>query len=86
VTTARTPAPTPEPSLDVAIGPNATPILAPDDPNPTVTPDTDPSPSPDPGDDTEGDGTVGMRVVDTGRTDGLLQSIVGGVTGLFFGG
>jgi len=27
-----------------------------------------------------------MRVVDEGRTDGLLQSIVGGVTGLFFGG
>ena len=79
-------APTPEPTLDVAIAPNATPILAPDGPSPTLTTDTDPSPSPDPGDDTEGDGTVGMRVVDDGRTDGLLQSIVGGVTGLFFGG
>ena len=43
-------------------------------------------PQPGPGDDTAGDGTVGMRVVDDGGTDGLLQSIVGGVTGLFFGG
>jgi uncharacterized protein YkwD len=91
-----TPRPTPKPTraptvkaaptLDVAIAPNATPILAPDDPNPTITTDPDPSPSPEPGDDTEGDGTVGMRVVDDGRTDGLLQSIVGGVSGLFFGG
>ena len=39
-----------------------------------------------PVDDTEGDGAVGMRVVDDGGTDGLLQSIVGGVAGLFFGG
>jgi hypothetical protein len=77
---------TPAPTLDVLISPNATPILGPDAPSPAITPDTEPSPSPDPGDDTEGDGTVGMRVVDEGRTDGLLQSIVGGVTGLFFGG
>ena len=48
--------------------------------------DTNGTTSLDPGDDTVGDGTVGMRVVDTGRTDGLLQSIVGGVTGLFLGG
>ena len=33
-----------------------------------------------------GQGSVGMRVVDAGGTDGLLQSIVGGVAGLFFGG
>jgi uncharacterized protein YkwD len=77
---------TPAPTLDVLISPNATPILGPDAPSPAITPDTEPSPSPDPGDDTEGDGPVGMRVVDEGRTDGLLQSIVGGVTGLFFGG
>ncbi len=48
--------------------------------------DTNDTPSPDPGDGTAGDGSVGMRVVDDGRTGGLLQSIVGGVTGLFFGG
>ena len=78
--------PTPEPTLDVAIGPEATAILAPGGPSPTSSPDLDPSPTPDPGDDTAGTGTVGMRVVDGGRTDGLLQSIVGGVTGMFFGG
>jgi hypothetical protein len=55
-------------------------------------------PSADPGDTTnatpsdrpvEGtglDGAVGMRVVDRGATDGLLETIVGGVTGFFFGG
>ena len=48
--------------------------------------DTNDTPSQDPGDSTPGDGSVGMRVLDDGRTDGLFQSIVGGVTGLFFGG
>ncbi len=48
--------------------------------------DSNESQSPDPGDVTAGDGTVGMRVVDDGGTDGLLQSIVGGVTGFFLGG
>ena len=32
------------------------------------------------------DGTVGMRVVDRGTTDGLLETIVGGVAGFFLGG
>jgi len=47
---------------------------------------TNDNPSQDPADETAGDGAVGMRVVDQGGTDGLLQSIVGGVTGLFLGG
>ncbi len=32
------------------------------------------------------DGAVGMRVQDRTSTDGLLSTIVGGVTGYFFGG
>ena len=48
--------------------------------------DSNDTPSQDPGDGTAGDGAVGMRVLDDGRTDGLLQSIVGGVTGFFLGG
>ena len=31
-------------------------------------------------------GAVGMRVVDRESTDGLFETIVGGVTGYFFGG
>jgi uncharacterized protein YkwD len=85
-TAAPTPGPTLTPTPDVVVGPDATAIVAPDGSVPTVSPDPQPSPSPDPGDDTAGDGTVGMRVVDDGGTNGLLQSIVGGVTGLFFGG
>jgi hypothetical protein len=33
-----------------------------------------------------GDGAVGMRVVDRDTTDGLLDTIVGGVAGFFLGG
>jgi hypothetical protein len=33
-----------------------------------------------------GESAIGMRVVDRRSTDGLLETIVGGVTGFFFGG
>ncbi|MFL5670863.1 MAG: CAP domain-containing protein [Chloroflexota bacterium] len=85
-TAAATPAPTPVPTPEVAIGPAPTEPIVPDALALTPSLEPDPSPIPDPADDTAAARTVGMRVVDDGKTDGLLQSIVGGVTGLFFGG
>ena len=54
--------------------------------DPSDAPEIDPSgqPTDDPSDGF--DGAVGMRVVDRTSTDGLLSTIVGGVTGYFFGG
>src|SRR3954453_12521167 len=83
-TAAPTPAPPPRPTPEVVGGPGPTEPIVPDDLTPT--PSLEPDPSREPGDDTAAVRTVGMRVVDDGKTDGLLQSIVGGVTGLFFGG
>jgi hypothetical protein len=48
--------------------------------------DTSATPSDRPVGGTGLDGAVGMRVVDRRTTDGLLETIVGGVTGYFFGG
>ena len=66
------------------------PPIAGDDLIPSDAPETEPSDEPqvDPTDDpSDGfDGAVGMRVVDRTSTDGLLSTIVGGVTGFFFGG
>ena len=95
-----TPRPTAKPKPAPAATPVATPVVTgprgEDSLRPTADPfaapsddgsiDSNESQSPDPGDGTEGDGTVGMRVVDDGGSDGLLQSIVGGVTGFFLGG
>ena len=77
-----TPTPTPEPT------PNATVPIVPDPLNPGNAPQIEPSDEPQPIDDpSDGfDGAVGMRVVDRTSTDGLLSTIVGGVTGFFFGG
>ena len=79
-----TPTPTPAPT------PRATVPIVADDLNPGDAPETEPSDEPqvDPTDDpSDGfDGAVGMRVVDRTSTDGLLSTIVGGVTGFFFGG
>jgi uncharacterized protein YkwD len=70
--------------------PDATPPLLDDDLIPSDEPATEPSDEPqaDPTDDpSDGfDGAVGMRVVDRTSSDGLLSTIVGGVTGYFFGG
>ncbi|MFL5648356.1 MAG: CAP domain-containing protein [Chloroflexota bacterium] len=85
-TAAATPAPTPVPTPEVVIGPGPTEPIVPEPLALTPSLEPDPSPIPDPADDTAAARTVGMRVVDDGKTDGLLQSIVGGVTGLFFGG
>ncbi|MFL5643035.1 MAG: CAP domain-containing protein [Chloroflexota bacterium] len=85
-TAAATPAPTPVPTPEVVIGPGPTEPIVPDALALTPSLEPDPSPIPDPADDTAAARTVGMRVIDDGKTDGLLQSIVGGVTGLFFGG
>jgi uncharacterized protein YkwD len=84
-----TPAPTPV--LELAPTAEPTPPLDGDDLLPSDDPGTQPSDEPDvsqPTDDpSDGfDGAVGMRVVDRTSTDGLLSTIVGGVTGYFFGG
>jgi hypothetical protein len=42
--------------------------------------------SPEPSDGAGPGGAIGMRVVDRGTTDGLLETIVGDVAGFFFGG
>jgi uncharacterized protein YkwD len=83
-----TPAPTPV--LELAPIAEPTPPLNGDDFLPWD-PGTEPTDAPDvsqPTDDpSDGfDGAVGMRVVDRTTTDGLLSTIVGGVTGYFFGG
>jgi uncharacterized protein YkwD len=94
---AATPEPTPEPVETFRPDPDATApsgpeVLLPPADESTPEPiddgsiDTNGTPSLDPGDDTAGNGATGMRVVDDGGTDGLLQSIVGGVTGFFLGG
>jgi uncharacterized protein YkwD len=84
---------TPLPTPVVELGPTAepTPPIDNDDLLPSDEPATEPSDEPEtdqPTDDpSDGfDGAVGMRVVDRTSTDGLLSTIVGGVTGYFFGG
>jgi uncharacterized protein YkwD len=79
-----TPAPTPAPT-PVATAPISGDDLIPSD-APGIEPDDEPrvDPTDDPSDGF--DGAVGMRVVDRTSTDGLLSTIVGGVTGFFFGG
>ena len=69
-----TPEPTPQPTFEPVREPTAGPT------------DAKASPDPKPAADTGGNGAVGMRVVDRGTTDGLLETIVVGVTGSFFGG
>ena len=97
-TTSTAPKPTPKPTAKPKPKPTPTPTPAPEatvpivpDPlNPGGSPQIEPSDEPqvDPTDDpSDGfDGAVGMRVVDRTSTDGLLSTIVGGVTGFFFGG
>jgi uncharacterized protein YkwD len=82
--------PVPTPLLELAPIAEPTPPLNGDDFLPWD-PGTEPTDAPDvsqPTDDpSDGfDGAVGMRVVDRTTTDGLLSTIVGGVTGYFFGG
>ena len=70
--------PTPPISTDALIQPT-------DDPSPE--PPDDSAASTEPSDESSANAAgIGMRVVDRGTTDGLLQTIVGGVTGYFFGG
>jgi uncharacterized protein YkwD len=86
---AKTAKPEPTPTLELAPTDEPTPPLATDDliddTEPSDVPETD-APSEEPIDESEFDGAVGMRVVDRASTDGLLSTIVGGVTGFFFGG
>ncbi len=82
--------PVPTPLLELAPIAEPTPPINGDDFLPWD-PGTEPTDAPDvsqPTDDpSDGfDGAVGMRVVDRTTTDGLLSTIVGGVTGYFFGG
>ena len=89
---AQTPAPTPRPSA--APSPEATAPLSREDllgPDPAAGPtdgSTDPTtiPGEEPTVNAASDDVVGMRVLDRGSTGGLLETIVGGVTGYFFGG
>ena len=68
----------PTPPLDPWDLPGDEPVTEPTDEPGVVQPTDDPS---------DGfDGAVGMRVQDRTSTDGLLSTIVGGVTGYFFGG
>ena len=81
---ATTPAPTPEPSpeaspSDGTLVPPSFDTIEPSDEPSTGTPSEEPADDPD-------DGAVAMRVVDRTSSDGLLETIVGGVTGFFFGG
>jgi uncharacterized protein YkwD len=88
---AKTAAPESTPTLDLAPTAEPTPPLDEDDLLPGDEPGTEPTDDPEvvqPTDDpSDGfDGAVGMRVQDRTTTDGLLSTIVGGVTGYFFGG
>jgi len=83
--------PVPTPVVDLGPTPEPTPPIDDNDLIPGDEPVTEPSLEPEvdqPTDDpSDGfDGAVGMRVVDRTSTDGLLSTIVGGVTGYFFGG
>ena len=87
---------TPKPTPTLVLGPTPEPtapiggddLIPGDEPavDPTDEPEIDPDDQPidDPSDGF--DGAVAMRVVDRTSTDGLLSTIVGGVTGFFFGG
>ena len=79
------------PAIELAPTAEPTPPLDQDDllsgDEPVTQPTDDPEvvqPTDDPSDGF--DGAVGMRVQDRTSTDGLLSTIVGGVTGYFFGG
>jgi uncharacterized protein YkwD len=74
------PTPTPEPT------PEATPSLTPEatpSPSPEPTPTPEPTKTPRP---TPPAGGNGFRVVERGASQSLLETIVTGVTGFFFGG
>lgn len=76
----RTSAPSPSPSVT----PSPTPIPTPDlVPLPSALPSIEPTNLPE---DPVGAPAIALRVVDQAPTGGLLESIVGGVTGFFFGG
>jgi len=52
------------------------------DPGVVPSPSTEPSPTPT---QAPADGDAGLRVIDPPVFQGLLETIVGGITGLFFG-
>jgi uncharacterized protein YkwD len=85
-TAAPTPLPTPEVAAtppiasDQLIPPSDAPAAAIEGSNAPSAPPSEPDVDPTLG------GAVGMRVADRATTDGLLETIVGGVTGFFFGG
>ncbi len=70
-----TPTPTPEPVLPE--------VLDTPSPSPTPSPSALPSASLEPA---VGSHPTAMRIIDRGAAGGLLETIVGGVAGLFFGG
>jgi hypothetical protein len=86
VTPQVTPGTTPAPQLNAEPTPPIPSGDLIDAPSAPTGPDTSATPSDRPVDGTGLDGAVGMRVIDRGATGGLLETIVGGVTGFFFGG
>jgi uncharacterized protein YkwD len=87
-----TPRPTPKPLAATAAPTTPEPSVEATPPIPSdslIPPGDEPTPEPTDG-STEpvdvGSGAVGMRVADRTTSDGLLETIVGGVTGYFFGG
>ena len=86
-----TPSPSPTPALINPLTPDdgligtVDPSQSPTDPATVPTPTPNPTATP-PGGIGSTDGSRGMRVVDPGTSNGLLDAIVGGVAGFFFGG
>ena len=77
-TPSATPEPTPSPTPEPTPTPEATAS-----PSPTLTPSPTPPPTPRP---TPHGGGNGLRVVERGSSQSLLETIVTGVTSLFLGG
>jgi uncharacterized protein YkwD len=79
-----TPAPTPTPSPTEDAAPTATQPQSPT-PSPSPSPSAIVAPTPTPAPTAPPPG-IGLRVVDRGSSQSLLEMIVTGVTGFFFGG
>jgi len=78
-----TPEPTPEPTPATLETPEPTPTPTPE-PTPTPAPAATPTPEPTPAPTPEAP-AIGLRVVESHSSQSLLDMIVTGVTGLFFG-
>ncbi len=81
-----TPEPTPTPTPEATPSPTMTPSASPaSSPSPETTAAPTPTQSPSP-ESTAVSGLIGLRVVERGSSQNLLETIVAGVAGFFFGG